>query len=83
MENIFGGLIEFKHKEDFDLFIDNLTDEDAINIIEMSSLYGQQNGLYSLEESHAIYKCIRKLKENGNKNQGNNIPNDDSDGDID
>jgi hypothetical protein len=64
MENIFGGLIEFKSKKEFDSFIENISKEDAIKIIEASISYGQQNGLYSLEESHSLYKCLTKLKEN-------------------
>jgi hypothetical protein len=64
MENIFGGLIEFKSKEEFDSFIDKIDNESALSVIEMSILYGQQNGLYSLEESHSLYKCLTKLKEN-------------------
>jgi hypothetical protein len=64
MENIFGGLIEFKSKKEFDSFIDNISKGDAIQIIEASISYGQQNGLYTLEESHSLYKCLIKLKEN-------------------
>lgn len=64
MENIFGGLIEFKSKKEFDSFIDNISKEDTLQIIEASISYGQQNGLYTLEESHILYKCLSKLKEN-------------------
>ena len=64
MENIFGGLIEFKSKSEFYSFIENLTKEEALQIIELSVLFAQQSGLYSLEESHSIYKCLTKLKEN-------------------
>jgi hypothetical protein len=64
MENIFGGLIEFKSKKEFDSFIEEIDNDNALRIIEMSILYGQQNGLYSLEESHSLYKCLTKLKEN-------------------
>jgi len=64
MENIFGGLIEFKSKKEFDSFIDNISKEDTIQIIEASISYGQQNGLYTIEESHILYKCLSKLKEN-------------------
>jgi hypothetical protein len=63
MENIFGGLIEFKSKKEFDLFIDNVGPQSALQIIEASITYGLQNGLYSLEESHTLYKCLTKLKE--------------------
>ncbi len=64
MENIFGGLIEFKSKNEFDSFIDDMDVNSAIQIIETSISYGQQSGLYTLEESHTLYKCLSKLKEN-------------------
>jgi hypothetical protein len=64
MENIFGGLIEFKSKKEFDSFIDGVDTNSSIQIIEASITYGQQNGLYTLEESHILYKCLSKLKEN-------------------
>jgi hypothetical protein len=64
MENIFGGLIEFKSKKEFDSFIDEVNTNSSIQIIEASITYGQQNGLYTLEESHILYKCLSKLKEN-------------------
>jgi hypothetical protein len=56
MENIFGGLIEFKSKSEFDSFIENITKEEALQIVELSILFAQQSGLYSLEESHSLYK---------------------------
>lgn len=64
MENIFGGLIEFKSKNEFDSFTDGMDTASTIQIIEASIMYGQQNGLYTLEESHILYKCLSKLKEN-------------------
>jgi hypothetical protein len=64
MENIFGGLIEFKSKKEFNSFIDEMDTISTIQIIEASIMYGQQNGLYTLEESHILYKCLSKLKEN-------------------
>jgi hypothetical protein len=64
MENIFGGLIEFKSKNEFNSFIDEMDTISTIQIIEASIMYGQQNGLYTLEESHILYKCLSKLKEN-------------------
>jgi hypothetical protein len=63
MENIFGGLIEFKSKKEFDSFIENVDNNSALQIIEASITYGLQNGLYTLEESHILYKCLSKLKE--------------------
>jgi hypothetical protein len=63
MENIFGGLIEFEDKKTFENFVERIDQDGSIQIMEMAILYGQQNGLYSLEESHILYKCINKLKE--------------------
>jgi hypothetical protein len=64
MENIFGGLIEFKSKIEFDSFIEGINGEESLKVLTASIEYGQQNGLYSLEESHILYKCLIKLKEN-------------------
>ena len=33
-------------------------------------------------EASALYKCLSKLKQNANKNQGNNLHNDDTDWNI-
>jgi hypothetical protein len=82
MESIFGGTIEFQTKTQFDTFVDTLDKDMSMKIIELALDYGQKNGLYSFEESHSIYKSLNKLKENADKNQGNHLHNDDSDGDI-
>lgn len=71
MENIFGGLIEFENKKSFNTFVEDITKEDALKIIEMGIQYCQQNGIYTLEESHTLYKCLTKLKENDGHNSGN------------
>jgi hypothetical protein len=63
MENIFGGLIEFKSKKELDAFIDDVGAHSALQVVEASITYGQQNGFYTLEESHILYKCLCKLKE--------------------
>lgn len=63
MEHIFGGLVEFNTKEEFESFIETMDKESALNIIEAALTYGQQNGLYGFEESHTLYKCLTKLKE--------------------
>ena len=68
MENIFGGLFEFEGTEELDKFMGELDKTTALKIIDMVLRYGQQQGIYTLAESHCIYKCLSKLKENENKN---------------
>lgn len=63
METIFGGLIEFDNKKSFDEYIDNIDNVDSVKVIEMAIQYCHQNGVYTLEESHVLYKCLSKLKE--------------------
>ena len=66
MENLFGGLFEIDNTEDLDKFMNNLDKASALKIIDMVLRYGQQQGIYTLAESHCIYKCLNKLKENEN-----------------
>ena len=82
MESIFGGAIEFQTKTQFDNFVETVDKDMSLKIIELAVDYGLKNGLYSFEESYAIYKSLIKLKENADKNQGNHLHNDDSDGNI-
>lgn len=82
MESIFDGGIEFQTKSQFDLFTDTIDKEMSLKVIELAVDYGLKNGLYSFEESHVIYKSLRKLKENEDKNQGSHLHNDDTDGNI-
>ena len=67
MENIFNGLIEFDNKEDFNNFVNNMTKENALQIIEKQIEYVQQQGGYTLLEATTLYKCLMKLKENDEK----------------
>lgn len=71
MESIFGGFIEFNDNKSFNDFVDNINPEGSLQVIEMAILYGQQNGLYTLEESHILYKCLTKLKEKDGFNSPN------------
>jgi hypothetical protein len=82
METIFGGLIEFDSQEELDDFILNLDKDDALQIIEKQIEYFVSHGGFTLIENHVLYKCLTKLKEDANKNQGDSIHNDDTDGDI-
>jgi hypothetical protein len=63
MENLFGGLLEFEKNKDFEDFISKIDYESAVKIIELSILYGQNNGMFNLPESHCLYICLKKLKE--------------------
>ena len=82
MNSIFDGLLEFPSQNDFDSFVESMDKNSAIKMIELSIITNQQKGVYSLEESHILYKCLIKLKENENKNQGNHLHNDDTDWNI-
>jgi hypothetical protein len=64
MEHMFGELLEFDTTKEFDEYIENLTNEDAVNILEVALSYCQKNGMFTLDESHTIYQSIKKLKEN-------------------
>jgi hypothetical protein len=79
MEKIFGGLIEFEDTEDFDNFVNTMDDKQAILVLEKSIEFGLHNSMFNLMEASALYKCLNKLKQNANKNQGDSIHNDDTD----
>ncbi len=79
MERIFGGLIEFEDTEDFDNFLNTMDDKQAILVLEKSIEFGLHNSMFNLMEASALYKCLNKLKQNANKNQGDSIHNDDTD----
>ena len=78
MKAMFGGLFEFESEDDLSFFVENMDKMGSIKIIEIAIEYGQKNGLYSLQESHCLYKCLTKLKEDENKD--GNLRNNDTDG---
>ena len=82
MESIFGGLIEFNTENDFDEFVKDINEKNALSIIEKQIEYFVLQGGFSLTENHVLYKCLNKLKNDANKNQGNHLHNDDTNGDI-
>ena len=82
METIFGGLIEFEDIDEFDQFVLNIDKESALAIIGKALDFCNQNRMFNLMEANTLYKCLTKLKENENKNQGNHLHNDDTNGDI-
>ena len=82
MERIFGGLIEFENIEEFDQFVYDIDKESALTIIGKALDFCNQNRMFNLMEANTLYKCLIKLKENENKNQGNHLHNDDTDWNI-
>jgi hypothetical protein len=68
MESIFGGLIEFNSENEFDDFVKDINENNALSIIEKCIEYGHQNNLYTVQETYFIYKCLKKLKDHANKN---------------
>ena len=63
-EEIFNGLITFESNEKFKTFFDTIDKETSIKVIELSIEYGLNNGLFNLNESYCLYKCLEKIKEN-------------------
>jgi hypothetical protein len=79
---IFNGLFEFENEKELDEFLTNIDVLTSTKIIELAIMNFQSQGAFTLSESHTIYKCLNKIKEHANKNQGDSIHNDDTDGDI-
>lgn len=67
MDTIFGGLIEFESQREFNTFINRMTKDDSIRIIELALEYGTKSGLYSMDEVVAIHKSLQTIKINENK----------------
>jgi hypothetical protein len=82
MESIFGGLIEFDSQKELNEYMENLDVLSATQIIEKQIEYIASHGGFTIVESHVLYKCLIKLKEDANKNQRDHLHNDDTNGDI-
>ena len=63
MESIFGGLIAFESKEEFEKQLEIMDKSLSLKLLDLSIRYSVRNGAFSLEESYCLYKCISKLKE--------------------
>ena len=63
MESIFGGLIEFDDRKEFNEYVENLDVKGAIQIIEKQIENVASHGGFTIIESHVLYKCLNKLKE--------------------
>jgi hypothetical protein len=82
MESIFGGLIEFDSQRELNEYMENLDINLAIQIIEKQIEHIASHGGFTIVEGHVLYKCLNKLKEDANKNQGDHLHNDDTNGNI-
>ena len=82
MESIFGGLIEFDSQKELNEYVEKLDTKGATQIIEKQIEYIASHGGFTIVESHVLYKCLIKLKEDANKIEGDHLYNDDTNGDI-
>ena len=80
MEIIFGGLIEFSNKKEFNDFISTIDTPNSISLIEMALEFANKSGLYSMEETYALYSALKKLK--NHQHEDGNLPNNNSNGDT-
>lgn len=62
MENIFGGMIEFQNEEEFESFVSEINQENALKIIEKAIEYAYLNNMFTVQETYVIYKSLKKLK---------------------
>ena len=76
-EFLFSGEFEYDEKVDLNVFIDNLKPSVSYTILEMALNHASKQGAFSILESHCVYKCLEKIKNNENSN----IHNGDIDGD--
>ena len=63
MDMIFGGLIEFPSEKEFEDFIHQMNDGDALSILEKAIEFAYQNNLYTVKETYFIYKSLKKIKD--------------------
>jgi len=64
MASIFNNFLEYRTPQELDTYlVDKLDKETALKIIELSIETLQGQGAYTLAESHTLYKCLNKLKE--------------------
>lgn len=62
MENIFGGLIEFESEKELQSFIFEMSNKDAISLIEKALEFSHKNNIYTLQETYVICESLKVLK---------------------
>jgi hypothetical protein len=79
MATLFNGILEFENETQLNEVLEKMDKELAFKLLKIAlDLTTEQ---FSLVENHAIYKCLIKLKEDGNKVKGDHLHNDDNNGD--
>ena len=63
MENIFGGLIEYQTKKEFEDQLEVMDKDMALTLIESAINFAHSNGVFSMDESYCLYKSFSKLRE--------------------
>jgi NADPH-dependent glutamate synthase beta subunit-like oxidoreductase len=66
MDTLFNGNLEYDSKDELIKFINNVSDSDAIKIIEQSLNHANGKGSFNLLESYCVYQCIDKIKKTQN-----------------
>jgi hypothetical protein len=61
---IFDGTFEFENGVQLDEFLNSMNNEMALKIIQVAIMHAQERGLFSLEESHTLYKCFQEMRDN-------------------
>lgn len=64
MASIFNGFLEYESNQELDEYLINKLDKDtALKLIQLSIETLQGQGAFTLVESHALYMCLNKLKQ--------------------
>lgn len=80
MATLFNGILEFESDDQLNDILEKMDKELAFKLLKIAlDLTTDQ---FSLVENHTIYKCLIKLKEDGNKIKGDHLSNDDTNGDL-
>jgi hypothetical protein len=55
---------EYESKKDLKEFLQEIDNQNAIVLIEMALSYASKQGSFDIDESHCIFMCLSKLKNN-------------------
>lgn len=80
MKTLFNGIIEFEDESHLNIILEKMDKELAFKLLTIVLDLTTEH--FSLVENHTIYKCLIKLKEDGNKIEGDHLFNDDTNGDL-
>lgn len=63
MDTLFDGAVQIDSTDE----LKKINKDTALIILEMGINYTNMKGLFTLEESHTLYECLQKLKEQTNE----------------